>query len=359
MAGDGMLMRVRPRLARMTAEQMLGLCEAASRHGNGVIDLTNRANLQIRGVRDGALPDLLAALVAMDLVDGDPALETRRNILIAPDWLPGDESEHIACAFTARLGALPDLPAKVGFAIDAGAGPILAEASADFRVERGEGGGLILRADGWDTGVRIALDEAADAMVALAHWFVDSGGAQAGRARRHVPLLPSWAQGQESPAPKRAPILPGRHAADQAYGVAFGSVAAADLLELMRRSEAKAVRFTPWRTLVLEAGQLVEVEGFLTTATDPVMRVDACPGAPACPQATVETRALATRLAAHVPGRFHVSGCAKGCARSAPAHVTLTGRDGLFDLALDARAEDSPVRAGLHPAQLLTHFGAD
>ena len=50
MSGDGLVVRVRPRLARLTTEQVLGLCAAARRHGNGTIDLTNRANLQMRGV---------------------------------------------------------------------------------------------------------------------------------------------------------------------------------------------------------------------------------------------------------------------------------------------------------------------
>lgn len=359
MAGDGMLVRVRPRLARMTAPQVLGLCEAAVQFGNGVIDLTNRANLQIRGVRDSVMSDLLAILVALELVDGDPVLETRRNILIAPDWRHGDESEQIARALMARLDPLPDLPAKVGFAVDAGVAPIVANAPADFRVERGSDGGLIVRADGREAGVPIVLDEAADALVALAHWFVDSGGVQAGRMNRHAAPLPKWAQGHERPALVRAAILPGGHGPDHVYGVAFGSMAAATLAQLMQRSGANAVRVTPWRTLLLEDAQPVEVEGFLTTATDPALRADACPGAPACPQASVETRVLAMRLVPYVQGRLHVSGCPKGCAHGAPAQVTLTGRNGLFDLALNARAGDPPVRSGLRPDQLLAHFGAD
>ena len=49
-SGDGLLVRVRPRLARLTVVQAMGLCEAAQRLGSGYIDLTNRANLQLRGV---------------------------------------------------------------------------------------------------------------------------------------------------------------------------------------------------------------------------------------------------------------------------------------------------------------------
>ena len=62
MAGDGLLVRVRPPLARLTARQVEGLCEAATRYGNGQIDLTSRANLQLRGATDTSWPALLADL---------------------------------------------------------------------------------------------------------------------------------------------------------------------------------------------------------------------------------------------------------------------------------------------------------
>lgn len=359
MAGDGLLVRVRPRLARMTGEQVVGLCEAAGRFGNGLIDMTNRANLQIRGVSDNSLPTLLDRLVALDLVDADPVMEMRRNILIAPDWRQGDESAQVANGLMARLAALPILPAKVGFAVDAGIAPILRADPADFRIERGESGCLILRADGRELGVPVAVNEAADAMVALAHWFVDTGGAEAGRMARHTAPLPAWAQGHDRPAPTRAAIPPGQHELGHAYGVPFGSMEASALAALMTDSGAQVTRITPWRTLLLEGVLPVDAKGFVTDASDPAMRVDACPGAPACPQATVETRALAMRLAPHVMGRLHVSGCAKGCAHAGPADVTLTGRNGLFDVVFDARAGDPPVRSSLHPDQLLAHFGAD
>jgi precorrin-3B synthase len=355
MAGDGLLVRVRPRLACMTATQVLGLCEAAARFGNGLIDITNRANLQIRGVSDAALPALLDRLVALDLVDADPAMEARRALLVAPDWHAGDDTAHIATMMMARLADLPELPAKIGFAVDAGTAPILSNAPADFRIERGTGGGLILRADGRATGVSVTRDTAADALIALTHWFADTGGIAAGRMARHVAPLPAWALGDERPAPSRAPIQPG----GSAYGVAFGSMEAAALAALMQGSAAGALRITPWRILLLEGGRTATAEGFIQSPTAPAMRANACPGAPACPQATVETRALALRLAPHIDGGLHVSGCAKGCAQVTPADVMLTGRDGLFDMAAIARAGDSPMQCGLSADQLLAHFGAN
>ena len=50
-SGDGFVVRIRPHGGRLSAEQAEGIADLAERHGNGLIDLTGRANLQIRGVR--------------------------------------------------------------------------------------------------------------------------------------------------------------------------------------------------------------------------------------------------------------------------------------------------------------------
>ncbi len=52
--GDGLLVRVRPPLGQLSREQTLALCDAAETFGSGLIELTSRANLQLRGVTDEA-----------------------------------------------------------------------------------------------------------------------------------------------------------------------------------------------------------------------------------------------------------------------------------------------------------------
>jgi precorrin-3B synthase len=358
LAGDGLLMRVKPRLGRLTRDQALGLADAAARHGNGQIDMTRRANLQLRGVTDHSWSPLMARLLALDLVDGDAARETVRNILVSPVWQKHDESCRIASALQARIGELPpELPGKVGFVIDAGAAPLLIDQPGDFRIERSDIGMLMLRADSRPTGVAIAQDEAVDAVIALARWFVDSGGVAAGRMARHDAQLPSWATGSLPTAP--AGQLPVEWGVGRRYGLAFGRIDAATLARLAAMLPDDAgIRITPWRTLLLEAPVHIADTSLLTDPHDPLLRVDACPGMPACPQASVETRDLARRIVPHVGGSLHVSGCAKGCARSKPAALTLTGRDGRYDLALDARADAPPCHAALDRAAVLAHVGA-
>jgi precorrin-3B synthase len=359
-SGDGLIVRVRPVLARLTSAQVLGLCSAALRYGSGIIDLTNRANLQLRGVSPESHAPLIDALGALGLLDADPALEGRRNLLVAPLWVKGDDTAHLARALLARLVDLPPLPAKFGFAVDAGAAPVLAGASADIRLERGVSGGLILRADGLALGRPVDRDGAVQALLDLAAWFAATGGTASGRMARHVaahPLPPALAP-TEAPAPAAALPQPGPGPLGPVYGAAFGQIEAEALASLMTDSGATALRVTPSRCVILEGGRFIETAAFLTDPADPLLRVDACPGAPFCTQATVETRALARRLAPLAGQGLHVSGCAKGCARATPAALTLTGRGGAFDLVQDGAAWDAPSATGIAPADLPAFLGA-
>jgi precorrin-3B synthase len=359
MAGDGLLVRIRPPLSRLTRAQIIGLCAAAARHGMGQIDVTSRANLQIRGVSDDEWRPLIDAMLELGLIDPDPTREARANILVAPDWREGDDTHRIASELRARLHELPELPGKVGFAIDAGTAPMLADAPADFRIERAASGHLILRADGRDRGTPLSPGTEVDQLIALACWFGETGGTASGRMARHHAPLPEWAAATIPPAACAPRLEPGPHA----LGLPFGRIEASALTHLLEAEPAiRAIRLTPWHIAILETESPLaatpDPAAFIITPSTALLRTDACVGAPACPQATVETRNLARRLAPHVAGRLHVSGCAKGCARATTADVTLTGRDGRYDLAFDARAGAPPSRAGLDTAQILAQFGA-
>lgn len=349
MAGDGLLVRVRPPLGRLTRAQSFALCDAAQRWGNGHVDLTNRAALQIRGVGQADHAALLARLVALGLTDPDPVREARATLILNPDWQPGSTSEAIARTLRDRLGELPDLPAKVGFAIDAGPAASLGDTPADFRIERGTSGGLILRADGRSTGAPVSAEAAPDALIALAHWFVASGGIQAGRMARHAAPLPHLPS--EAPAPPRPRSDSIAAACGRFLAAPFGRIEAATLRQALA-PDVRAIRLTPWRGLILEGSGSPSDD-----PASPLLNAHACPGAPACPQASVATRDLAAQLSARVSGS-HVSGCAKGCAHPAQAAVVLTGRDGRFDLAFNARAGAPPALAGLDTEQIIAFFGA-
>lgn len=360
MSGDGLVVRVRPRLARLDRAQALGLAALAQRFGNGVIDLTSRANLQIRGVAEADHEALLQELARLDLLDADASLERRRNVLVTPFWQPGDLTERLTQALLAALPALPELPAKVGFAIDTGAEPLLGGASADLRLERGTSG-LILRADGAMRGRPVTEQDAIPALLEMVRWF-DANRSNSARRMRAVLGQAGLPEGWQTERSRAAGPLPepGPQTAGMVIGAAFGQFDAAELECLLDESDAAAIRVTPWRLLLLEGVGDVPAGPFITTPGDPLLGVDACPGAPFCASASVETRPLARKLAARLasdsagPGGLHVSGCAKGCARARAATRTLVGRDGRFDLVENGGAGDPPSQTGLSPEDLVT-----
>ncbi|MES0823825.1 precorrin-3B synthase [Ruegeria sp. SCP11] len=354
MSGDGLVVRVRPRLARLSAVQALGLCELADRFGNGTIDLTNRANLQMRGVKEADHQALLTELAALDLLDAEPGIEVRRNILVTPLYETGDLTARLAQQLINRLGELPALPAKFGFAIDTGPERLLVGDSADIRLET-DAEGLILRADGSETGCRVSEAEAIDRVIALAKWFAEHFTPDTRRMARVVAAqgLPQDWQGSTANA-TGAPLQPGACDLGVLYGAAFGQLPARRLIGLIEDTGASALRVTPWRLILLEGGAAIPASAFVTDGTDPLMTTDACPGAPFCPQAQAETRNIARALAPRVAGSLHVSGCAKGCARMGVADVTLVAHNGRFNLVKHGHAGDEPCQHGLTQETLMT-----
>ncbi len=175
------------------------------------------------------------------------------------------------------------------------------------------------------------------------------------RVLRTQPLPKAWQSAEPAPAQMPAPVGP--CALGSLVGAAFGQIEATALQAVIEGSDVQAVRVTPWRSLLLEhdpAMPPARLEGFSNAPDDPLLRADACPGAPHCASASVPTRPLARLLAPKLAGRLHVSGCAKGCARSGPADLTVTGRDGQFDLVTEGRAWDAPSVTGLSQEDILS-----
>ena len=361
MSGDGLIVRVRPPLGRLTPEQAMGIASIATELGNGMIDVTSRSNLQIRGLAGPLHQRVLDRLSGLGLLDESPQLEARRNILVTPFWCEGDGTREIATRLEIGLAASTVvLPGKFGFAVDSGADRSLARCSADIRIERGESGGLIVRAEGAGLGLPVAQAECIDAALALAKWFVASGGAASRRGRMADFLgagtvLPAALAGSERPIADDARPAPGLFAAGALVGLSFGQMPASTLA--MLAGLGAGLRLTPWRMVLVEGLTMMpRNEALVTSPDDPLLRVVACTGAPGCPQAHAPTRAVARMLAAGVADGdvLHVSGCAKGCANPAPASVTLVATPRGFDLVHGGAARDTPTRRGLTGVALET-----
>jgi len=134
--GDGLLVRLASGGTTIGLDAVAALGAAARRYGNGIIEVTARGNIQIRGLTAASAPvfaDAMAAL-AIDAGDGVP-------ILIDP--LAGIEPEQtndahgLAGALRHRLAATsftPMLGPKVSVVIDGGSALHLDAIRADIRL---------------------------------------------------------------------------------------------------------------------------------------------------------------------------------------------------------------------------------
>lgn len=312
-SGDGLLVRVRPWAGAFTLEQAAGLADIAATLGNGHIDLTRRANLQIRGLGEERSSALRDALDRLGLLDAEDA----RHVMVDP--LAGPEVRALALALGHALP--PGLPAKFGCLVDGGGPLSIAGERADIAL-CSTSEGVALRLDGEWRGVTTP-----DRAVAAALGDTE--------------LL---AKMTVMPVPGRRRL--GRVGRFTGLAAPFGRLEAkqlSDLVERCAKAGASEIRLSPWRALYVEAA--IEDTGLIVDDDDPLLRIEACPGAPGCGSATVDTRSTARQLAAlGVPGSIHVSGCAKGCARSAPADLVLVGSDDRYGVVRNGTARDRPLR---------------
>jgi len=377
--GDGLLVRIRLRAGLLSPTLARKLAAAARRFGNGLIDLTSRANLQLRGVSEATHGGLLADLAQMGILDEDPAAEAIRNIVASP--LAGlaqfgaiFDIAPIVAALDHRLSVEPllqDLPPKFSFLVDDGGWPSLADLRADIRFEAHlrEGGiGFRVAVDGTARSARpigfCAPHEVADMAVRIA---LAAGKADRFGGPTHPQLTETVHSEPLDAARPRLPIGLFRGSRNQSLlaqsvlgiGMSFGRLSA-DALGFVAAAaedlECASLRLTPWRVLLLPLGApeklahwqaRFEAAGFILDPDDARLAVAACPGAPACRNATTPTQADALRLAdlARRISRdgigVHVSGCAKGCACARSVPVTLVADSGLYGLVIDGKAQDA------------------
>ena len=133
--GDGLLVRLHLPLGRLTAGQLRAVAVAAQSSGNGLIDISSRGNLQIRGISVRSHPALVERLAAAALTGSSGPRAPRRTI-VSP--LAGrDQTDHVdASALAEQVEAaaqtVEGLPAKLVIAVDGGGLFPLVELAADI-----------------------------------------------------------------------------------------------------------------------------------------------------------------------------------------------------------------------------------
>ena len=166
-AADGPLARVRVPGGRISGAQLTAVRELAERWGDGGAELTSRANLQLRALREAPVEELATRLRAAGLLPSDTH-ELVRNIAASPmsSELPVHALDRALCADP----ALAELPGRFLFALDGGAGDVASGADvAAFPV--GSGQAAILFA-GVDAGLRVPGAGVVAALLAGGHAFL-------------------------------------------------------------------------------------------------------------------------------------------------------------------------------------------
>ena len=375
LTGDGLLVRVRITGGVVSPALARSLAQAAVEHGNGLIDLSARANLQLRGVREESLPQLQACLGALGLLDGDEAAEQVRNVMASPlagiDPTAVDISALVRDLEAALVAArdLHGLPAKFFFAVDGG-GVLPLDVEADVGITAVAAGCFRIAAAGHGV-AEVEATGVIPAALDLARTFLASRSADERRMSQFIQRSASRITTQKRDSPPRlstretplagwVPLPEGAGAF--AAAIPFGRLTAGQLIGLadLAQAHGAALRLTPWRAILLaplkaddaaDIARRVEVLGLVADAANPLLRIAACPGSPAClsgeADVQADARRLATALGPSLPAgaSLHLSGCPKGCARREPATISLTADSGRYALAFHARADD-PRQAG-------------
>lgn len=383
--GDGWLVRLHPPGARLTPVQLRRIATLAAEHGNGLIEISARANLQIRGVRAESHPLLVERLLAENLVEEHAGDGPQRVTLVSPlaGWSPTAriDAAALAAQIEPRARAVSGLPAKLSVVLDDGGAQALDEFSCDIRlVGVAAGRAALCLGDRLWLGP-VAEAEAAPVVETALRHFAALRRAAPDCPRRLRDLAPEALASLSSlpeaaaPAPRMPPRRAGLFAAEgdrfaALIGLPFGRCDAATLDRLGTAEDIAEIRLSPWRGLAFRDLDRAEAErllaladdlGLITRDDDPRLSVQACAGSPACSRAEAPTMTDAARLADAAAGliaqgvRLHVSGCVKACAHPAAADLTLVGRDASYDIVLGGTTRDKPV-ATLDLATLLTRL---
>lgn len=83
-AADGILSRIRIPGGIISTQQCRAIADIAKQHGGGYVDVTNRANIQVREIRTGIDAEVLKHLQNIGLGSRNPIVDHIRNIMTSP-----------------------------------------------------------------------------------------------------------------------------------------------------------------------------------------------------------------------------------------------------------------------------------
>ncbi|MGA9947878.1 MAG: precorrin-3B synthase [Xanthobacteraceae bacterium] len=384
--GDGLLVRLLP-TGTLPLAAFAALCQAARACGNGVIEVTSRGSIQVRGLNEASAADFADTVAALDIAadDGVPVLCDPLAGLDAGEIFDSASLAAELRRIIAQSARATKLSPTVSVVIDGGGAIGLGTVAADIRLRaqalRGEvalhvsiggdearaaGLGHVRPMHGVETVLRLLDVIAQRGRNARARDVVAAEGPQAFRSAisdfllSAEPVPDSRLRGNERNGTAGAAIGKlslGNGECAIGIGLTFGHAEAGSLerlIEAARAAEATGLRTAPGRALLAIGlsqktapafAEAAERLGFITRADDPRRKVIACAGAPICASAHIASRALAPAIASSAAprlGTIHISGCAKGCAHSGAAVLTVVGMPEGCALIANGTVRDTP-----------------
>nr|WP_080423903.1 precorrin-3B synthase [Burkholderia ubonensis] len=363
-AADGGLCRIKLPGGRLDARQARAIAAVARAHGSGVIEATNRANLQLRGILDGEAAALTAALLGAGLgplvdADGDAAAlaasDDVRNLMLSPlagrDPAALIDSAALAAPIFGMLAREPrrfELSPKFSIQLDGGEAVAALDHPHDIWLcawRRGDGAvrvaaGLagcppVARGDA-PACADVAPGDAVALVRALMLAFLDLAPADATRMRALLathgeralleraqaylpfplaadPALAAWRRAPSAPA-LRFGARASRDAARCSVGAQFalGRLDAERLDQLAALADAHGdgtLSMTPWQGVFVHGvatgdapalRDALAALGLVCEPTHPLAQLVACAGSAGCAKARADTKHDALALAARV-----------------------------------------------------------
>jgi sulfite reductase beta subunit-like hemoprotein len=359
-AGDGLLARIRVPGGRLSADAISAIA-TATELGNGVAELTSRANVQVRGLHEAAETALLPLLTRAGLMPS-PQHDRVRNVIASP--FAGRHTTSVAdtdsvvadldCGLCAAP-ALAELSGRFLFAVDDGAGFALAPV-ADVTLHAEPGDRFRLALDGMATSLvadrraapGLALD-AARAFMALARAGerrvrdLEAGavavarklGAELGGVRKLGAELADVPRSQARVRPGQELQRDGRHALTGLAPLArleTGQLRVLAGLGALRLSSARTLTLLDVAEAELPAAQAaLERAGLILQPGSGWEGLTACSGIGACVNAQFDVRAAAAIRAQQrrsSAAAEHWSACGRRCGQRArqPLGIVADGQ---------------------------------
>lgn len=362
---DGWLARVRVPGGQLSATQAAVLGSASAMLGDGNLELTSRGNIQIRGLRADAGPELAAQLSEAQMLPS-PVHDKARNIVASP--LSGvDKRGHLDVSSLVRevdtllcgTASLTSLSGRFLIGLDDGRGDVLS-LNPDVALCAYPDGLLRLRLASTDTAVGVTRAEAASLLVHAAAAFLSVRrelGSDAWRIAElpgAVPRILAALSPQFGPSGRTPPSPANTSPPPLGIVAGVGRTSAVSVVSRLGRvhatqwqtvteltaTSAGSLRLTPWRGVVIpgvsdaeQALAALTASGFVTGNDSPWAGSTACTGLPGCRRSLTDVRADADAVlrqtAAHTPAAgqvelpVHFSGCERRCGRPATRHVEV------------------------------------